>query len=166
MYRPITVANRLLALAAETDKALTPLQLVKLLYVAHGFSLALLNRPLIAETIQAWKYGPVVKSIYHKVKQYGRGPITEPIANNAPVQNLDADALALTEALMKRWGHLSGVALSNWTHKPGSPWHQVFRDDAADLEIPDELIQEYFRAFVLKRREAIAEADNGRHSVA
>ena len=78
-YDPVTVANRFIELAASKDRALTSMQLNKLTYVAHGFYLAINKRPLIDEPVQAWKYGPVVPSLYRRLKPYGGDPIPEKI---------------------------------------------------------------------------------------
>src|SRR5437660_9090573 len=69
------VANEFLRLAEEDDRALTPLQIIKLVYIAHGWMLALYQRPLITDRIEAWKYGPVIPQLYQDMKVYGAGSI-------------------------------------------------------------------------------------------
>ena len=61
------------------DSGFTPLQINRLTYICHGWTLASLDRPLIdnsSEQIQAWKYGPVVVGVYHLLKPFGRCKIT------------------------------------------------------------------------------------------
>lgn len=49
----------------------------KLLYVAHGWHLALYDAPLIAdEYLEAWQYGPAYASVYYEFRDFGRLPIT------------------------------------------------------------------------------------------
>jgi uncharacterized phage-associated protein len=55
-----TVANRFLELAEAEGRSLTPLQLMKLVYIAHGWMLGIHQRPLIKDHIEAWKLGPVI----------------------------------------------------------------------------------------------------------
>ena len=75
-YDSRAVANSILHNANETGKKLTPMQLIKLVYVANGWSLALLNRPLISEQIQAWQYGPVIPNVYRAFNRFGSAAIT------------------------------------------------------------------------------------------
>ncbi|QLH42366.1 MAG: DUF4065 domain-containing protein [Coxiellaceae bacterium] len=51
------------------------MKLAKLIYVAHGWSLALNDVPLIDEAVQAWKFGPVIESVYHEFKHFGNDVI-------------------------------------------------------------------------------------------
>jgi uncharacterized phage-associated protein len=47
---------------------LTPMKILKLTYLAHGWHLCYTDSPLILDQVQAWKYGPVVPSVYHYFK--------------------------------------------------------------------------------------------------
>ncbi len=55
------VANWFIERAAQEGEYLTQLKLQKLVYMAHGWNLALLGKPLISENIEAWKWGPVIR---------------------------------------------------------------------------------------------------------
>ena len=60
MYDSRTVANEFLKLADKDNDTLTPMQLLKLVFIAHGWCLGLLGRHLIKDSIEAWQYGPVI----------------------------------------------------------------------------------------------------------
>lgn len=77
VYRSTIVAKEMLKLATGENKTLTPMQLIKLVYLAHCWMLALYSRPLIEEPIEAWKYGPVIPVLYHDIKHYGSNPVKE-----------------------------------------------------------------------------------------
>ena len=47
------VANYFLTKAKDAGKQLTPMQIIKLVYFAHGWSLGLLRSPLIDDQIEA-----------------------------------------------------------------------------------------------------------------
>ena len=70
------VANVFLELADAAKQTLTPMKLQKLVYYAHGWYLGLTGRPLLDELIQAWSFGPVVRSLYNEFKEFGADPIT------------------------------------------------------------------------------------------
>jgi len=74
-YPALAIANEFIKVARERNKQLTPMELLKLVYFAHGWYLALSGVPLINEPVQAWRFGPVIPSIYHAFKRYGSGPI-------------------------------------------------------------------------------------------
>ena len=51
------VSNKLVELARSMGKTLTPIQILKLVYIAHGYSLGARGVPLIQNRIEAWKFG-------------------------------------------------------------------------------------------------------------
>src|SRR5690606_31455479 len=71
----MTVADDILRVAKAQGRALTPLQLMKLTYIAHGYALGSGVGDLFNSRIEAWKYGPVIPDLYHATKSYGRDPI-------------------------------------------------------------------------------------------
>ena len=55
-------------LSDTVGEKLTLLRLVKYVYIAYGFSLALIDKSIINDRfdrVEAWKYGPVIPSVYH-----------------------------------------------------------------------------------------------------
>src|SRR5215510_7158653 len=61
----------------DLGQPLTPMKLQKLVYFAHGWSLALTGVPLIKDAVEAWRYGPVIPALYHEFKHNGARPITD-----------------------------------------------------------------------------------------
>lgn len=54
--------------------------LLKRVYIAHRFCLALLDEAALNprfDVVEAWKNGPVIPSVYHSFKQNKSNPITE-----------------------------------------------------------------------------------------
>lgn len=159
-FPSIAVANEFVALARTAGKPLTPLQLQKLLYYAHGWSLALFDRPLLNEQIEAWKYGPVVPSVYKAFKRYGNQPIQDPatifspelgerIAPRMPHDINDADtARQLIARVFKLYGHIDGLQLSAMAHAPDTPWSEIYQKYGGEIpegtDIPKEALIRYF----------------------
>lgn len=57
----LSIANYFIDLAQSQSKEIKPLRLMKLVYIAHGFMLAMLNRSVLNprfDRVEAWKYGP------------------------------------------------------------------------------------------------------------
>src|SRR5438552_12204040 len=95
MHSCLQVANRLLQLAHGAGATLTPMQLIKLVYMCHGWMLGLYGRPLIQEQVQAWKFGPVIPELYRHLRQYGGGPVTRslPCPEQTEISRLEANLI-------------------------------------------------------------------------
>ena len=145
-----TVANYFIEMGRRDGIPIDPLKLQKLVYLAHGWSLIFLKRPLIREEIQAWRYGPVVASLYDEFRRFGASPITEP-ARGVPVEStygLDSETRSLLESVWQRYKSLTPIQLSMLTHEPGYAWDMVQRQSGpfpwGGPKIPDELIVDEF----------------------
>ncbi len=144
MYDVLTVADAILKIAKGQGKTLTPMQLVKLTYIAHGWSLGLRKKDLFQNRIEAWQYGPVIPDLYHATKSYGRDPIPLSMIGNPSDIQVSDDDRELLEAVFNRYGNLSGIDLSYLTHKSNTPWYQVYHPGIRNIEIPDELITKHY----------------------
>jgi len=160
------VANQFLTLAKNEGKSLTPMQLIKLVYFAHGWYLAITGTPLLNETVQAWKFGPVIPSLYHEFKRFGNSPITERATKTdiigeggtlklrlqAPEITGEGSVLAkrVIEKVWEKYKHYSAVQLSNLTHLPDSPWAKTKGREIKGTVIPDDTIRQYYLALTNK----------------
>lgn len=146
---PLAIANFFIDKAAASGKSITPMKLVKLVYIAHGWHLGLFGRPLLEEEVEAWKYGPVVCSVYHAFKKHGRSELSAD--NKAPGVILESKD-RITPFLEKIWvvyGDFSGPQLSTITHQKKTPWDVVWNEQGGRNEfgavIPNDLIQEHYK---------------------
>jgi uncharacterized phage-associated protein len=152
-YSANAIANYFISKAKEeNDQKLDLMKLLKLIYIAHGISLSVLNKPLINEQIEAWRYGPVVSTVYQELKYSGLKPIHEPIKGLFDDGNgFDTN----TEQLLKKiWGDYkenTGIDLSNWSHDEGGPWYEIAKQAKKDSDsfysrqiIPENKIKQYF----------------------
>ena len=62
----LDVANFLIHQSGYTK---TLLQIQEMSYIAHGYMLALRNRPLFRDNVEAWDDGPVIPSLHHAFKK-------------------------------------------------------------------------------------------------
>jgi uncharacterized phage-associated protein len=154
-YSPATIANFFLDKASREQRAVTPMQLLKLVYIAHGWHLGYFDRPLIDETVQAWKYGPVIKSLYDKLKQYGSGAVREPV-QTGPMPWMrdsaipDPNTAALLDSVWQSYAGYSGIQLSAMTHQSDTPWSVAWHQQGGHrqyfAEIDNELIRQHYKA--------------------
>ena len=148
-----TVANRLLTLAQQDGGSLTPMQLLKLVYMAHGWMLGLKGRPLIRDDVEAWQYGPVIPRLYNAVRGFKGRPIEGQLRDDGAA--LDADEIDIVDQVYGIYGRRTGPALSRLTHQPNSPWAKVYTPGAFGVEIPNDIIEDHY-AMLAKRGEEAA----------
>ena len=143
-YDARSVANGVLRIAQSAGRTLTNMQLQKLVYIAHGYALAILHKPLIKQNVEAWRYGPVVADLYHALREYGAGKVTKPI-NILPEEELSETHIALIWEVVSAYGGFSGPQLSTMTHRQGTPWKEIY-DPAGwgNSIIPDQSIEQHY----------------------
>lgn len=158
VFSPLAVANAVLEEAELQGKKLTIMQLLKLVYIAHGWSLALLNAPLVDEEPEAWQHGPVFPSIYRAFRRFGSGPITElastpfgPLAS----ADLSEQQRSVIQSVVQGYGDTHAFALSRMTHQPDTPWAKVYQDGLGSSDdIPNSVIADHYRKLANERRPA------------
>lgn len=157
----LSVANYFIDLAIRDGKPIHLLGLVKRVYIAHGFALALLGHGLLNprfDKVEAWKYGPVIPSVYHSFKQYRAKEIIEKTVvmewdeeNMRPIfetPNLkDKDEKRIVEMVWKRYREYTDNELVTLTHLKGTPWDMCFIKDE-NVAIPDILTEDYYRRLI------------------
>jgi uncharacterized phage-associated protein len=142
--KSLAVAQYLLDCCRQAgDAVVTPMQLIKLAYVAHGHMLGKHGRPLLDEPVQAWQYGPVVPSVYYAVKSFKSAPV--PAVPGAPSDLVfTQEERAVMKAVAQQYGKYSGIVLSSATHKPGTPWQRTWELAGKNAPISNDLIEGFY----------------------
>lgn len=153
----LAVANYFIELAKEDKTELRLLGLVKRVYIAHGFSLALYGRPLLDprfDKVEAWKYGPVIPSVYHSFKHNESNPITKGAViarwdDEAQEEHFETPKLTesqdkeLVKAIWSRYKGRKDWEMVELTHVEGSPWAEYYIE-GRNIEIPDTFTKAYY----------------------
>ena len=142
IYDSRHIANLLIELARTRGELLTPMQLIKLVYIAHGWMLGLYHRPLVKDEVQAWQYGPVIPSLYNALRKYRSQAVTELIP--ASRTRIDESAQNILDQVYDRYGRMSGPALSRLTHAAGTPWDHTYVPGSFGIVIPTDMIEDYY----------------------
>ncbi|MDE0126958.1 MAG: DUF4065 domain-containing protein [Bryobacterales bacterium] len=129
------------------------MQLLKLVYIAHGWNLAIHQRPLVREAVEAWKYGPVISDLYHGVKRWGAGFVRHRLPGYfASEEGFTREDEELVSSVLSAYRDLNGLELSNLTHRRGTPWYEVYYEqggkDRRHAVIPNRLIKEHFQSLL------------------
>lgn len=157
----LSVANYFIELSIRDGNPIKLLGLVKRVYIAHGFALALLGHGLLDprfDRVEAWKYGPVIPSVYHSFKQHKAEPIkdktvvlkwdekTHKETFEFPTLT-DKEEKRIVEMVWKRYREYSDNELVTLTHMKGTPWDMCFIKDE-NVAIPDILTEDYYRRLI------------------
>lgn len=157
IYTVQHVANFFLEKGEEEGRDLTSLKLLKLVYIAYGWVLALKDRKLFEDEIQAWQHGPVVPALYHEFKHFRRDPILERAAcfdldsfdfTIPSIPESDKDITLILQRVWDAYKEYTAWTLRNKTHANGSPWHQVYNESDREIVITDDIIKPYFRNLI------------------
>lgn len=62
----------------NSKKDLSNLELQKILYFTELAYIKKFDRHLIEDDFEAWQYGPIIKSVYYKYRNYGANSIEKP----------------------------------------------------------------------------------------
>lgn len=114
-------------LAPECD----PLKLQKLLYLCQAEYLMKSGELLFTDDIEAWKYGPVVRSVYKTYQVFEDTPIPKRGVSLSVLKRMFAssvngeDKFRSVQETITKYGSLSAGELVELTHRPGSPWSRT-----------------------------------------
>lgn len=160
----IAIANYFVDKANKDNNApypLTLLRLVKYVYIAYGFAMAILDKIIIDkrfDTVEAWKYGPVIPSVYHSFKHNGNNRIKNKsiIAISEDEDGElkfitpkveDKDISMVLDFVWSRYRNKSTSELITLLHKSGTPWHYCYKP-GCNSEIYDEMTKVYYKSIV------------------
>lgn len=141
-YKALDIAKKLIFKAQNDEpnggERLTNLKLQKLLYYQQGFHLAFFGRPLFAENVEAWMYGPVVPVVYDEYSSYGSSALPEVSGSIL----LTEEEENLFNEVYDAYREFSAIGLMNRTHSE-RPWIDAVPHDRGTVISVDSM-KEYF----------------------
>jgi uncharacterized phage-associated protein len=146
------IANEFIRRAQAQGIPLTQMQIQKLVYLAHGWTLATFDKPLVSDPVQAWDYGPVYPMLYWALKRYGSNAVARQInygdfdrspdkANTPALCALTQEEQIIIDKIFETYGRYHAFQLSALTHDKDSPWTKITENNGV---IPDDMIKKYF----------------------
>lgn len=122
------------------------MKLQKLAFFAQGWSIGAAQREIFPQRFQAWAKGPVCYDLF--VHHRGEYSIRDwPVGDSSQVTGSDK---VILDAVLSNYGALSGLDLSELTHRPGTPWARareragVGEGDMCRALLDDADMAEYF----------------------
>ena len=130
-----------------TAKAITHLKLQKLVYYAQGYYLAVEDKPLFTERIEAWVHGPVCPDLYAVYRDYYYNEIPK---KNVKTQLAEC-AKETIDMVWQVYGKYDGPELEQFTHQE-DPWINARRglrsNQNTNIEIPRPSIKSFFKGIL------------------
>jgi len=138
VYTAVDVAKYIVTKCIKENTPITNLQLQKILYYIQRDYLQNVGLGLFPDNFEAWRFGPVVPSVYYVFSRYGSQPITKEYPN-IEIEEHDCeliDPIVEKKRLLNPWDMVEDV------HKTGGAWDQVFKGgEGFKSVIPNELIK-------------------------
>jgi uncharacterized phage-associated protein len=151
--KALKVAEYFIDFSRAVGDPLTNLKLQKLLYYAQGWYLALKDKPLFHERIEAWPHGPAVPPVYGLYKGWKWQPIGAKVS--ADPDDYSADVLGHLNEIMQVFGTLTAYQLERMTHRE-KPWLDARGSlpiDAPSHEvITQESMKQYFKSLAAQQK--------------
>lgn len=142
----------------------THLKLEKLVYLCYADYLCDTKENLFDDKIYAFKYGPVIESVYETFKKSGYDDLKaeddsilydeskKDMAFRSRIYCAKNGILKLSsiDKTLDKYGSMSADELVKLTHKPSSPWCYAGSGDVSYRRIDDKLILKYHKNEIYK----------------
>ena len=122
--------------------SISNLKVHKLLFLSHVFYADKYGGKLIDDSFEAWVYGPVLPSLYHKLKRFGSRNISDIFWLNSVTE--DEKQKDVLEAFATISQNFSPSELIGITHKPGGAWDRLWQPGVKGTVIPDKYIEDEY----------------------
>ncbi|WP_350656679.1 type II toxin-antitoxin system antitoxin SocA domain-containing protein [Psychrobacter sp. S1-30-MNA-CIBAN-0213] len=141
------IANAFIERSHQESKPLSNMQLQKLVYIANGFCLALLDKPLYYDETFAWTYGPLIKPLYSSLMNYGSKEVTLLININDYEDGIDENEMKVINYVWSKYSDMTAYKLSDLTHQVGTPWDITWKNNDYGV-IDNDLIAAYYKDLI------------------
>ncbi len=139
--RALDIAKYIVAKCTIENEPIGNLQLQKILYYIQVAFLQQRGKECFSDDIEAWKFGPVVRSVYIEYCTYAAMPIIE---FNEPSLPFDASEMALIDSIIEKKRKSKPWKLVSDTHMPGKAWDRVYQNGKGDKCIINKgLLKQY-----------------------
>lgn len=157
MYNAIDVANYIINKSIDINAPVSNLKLQKLLYYVQAAKLVKDGVPMFEDDISAWKYGPVVESVYHRFKIYANTQINEKVVCRGidflsdflsndeydPCEFISTEDCIIIDKIIEAYKDHTAMQLVRKTHNE-APWKDAREKNEA--YISTGAIKAYYKA--------------------
>lgn len=156
------IANEFIRLAAADGHSFDQMKLQILVYIAHGWCLAIHDEPLTGDRPEAWSFGPVyrrladalvgsgVESVAREIRNGEAGQRWQGISSDSPARaDLEEFERKVIKVVYENYGSIDYSKLVAFPQQEGTPWAEIYADGGGEYrDIPHNLIKAQFVALV------------------
>ena len=147
-----SVVNFFIEKGVEGKTPITNKKLQKLLYYSQAWSMALTNKPLFKDKIEAWVHGPAIRSVYLEFRHHGFSPITKNDSSEN-IKKVAGETKKFLEEIWRVYGKHDASYLELLTHNE-TPWKEarlgMCPSDSSNVEISLESMANYYSELLKK----------------
>ena len=148
----LLVADYLLYKAKKEGVEVSNKKLQKLLYYTQAWSVAIRDKAIFEDKIEAWVHGPAIKEVYLAYQQFGAKPIEKEVTDEVLGQ-IPKETINLIDQVWDVYSKYDPGYLEFLTHSE-KPW-QMARQNlephaSSQNEITLESMREYYGPLVKK----------------
>jgi len=142
MVTALNVANNILQRAFADDINVTPMKLQKLIYCIYKEYLKKTGYSLFEEDFEAWKYGPVIPSVYQMFKDRGSNRINNYADANKGIykavnENNKAPFKQIVDKIWSIYKDYNGIVISSFTYGKNTAWRNAVKERRNQLLVSD-----------------------------
>ncbi len=148
MYDCIEVAWQTLKEARKFGFSLSNQRLQKIVYISHGYFLALYNNPLLSDNVDVYKYGPCFPKIHQLFSEYGGDEI--PVSDSIETDlRFDTNANYVINSVLKLYGNLDCNKLVALTTGDLSPSKKYLKEQSGvSILMENDVIKNHYRKII------------------
>lgn len=147
MPSAMDIADFFIWKSTKEGGVVTNKKLQKLLYYAQAWYLAIQDKPLFNDKIEAWIHGPTVREVYFAYRDCGFNPIKKEV--NDSIADKLKEQKTLLDNVWSVYGKFDGNYLEELTHNE-LPWQEAREglelNMASENEISLETMKKFYRA--------------------
>ena len=134
-------AEEIAAYVIKTTDWMSNFKLQNVLYFVQAEFLVVKGRPCFDDSIEAWDFGPVIRSVYRQYAIYGGMMILEA---KAPMPHLAREDRKLIDGIVKECEKYGTTELISITTKQ-APWQNAYRNFGRRNTLSNADIYEFFK---------------------
>ena len=164
MYSALWIADYI---TARGGGKLILLQIMMLTYLSHAYTLAITHKPLVDDSVEAWKYGPIYPTVFEAFKKwtdvkvgslYFLGTL---LVNKEEIKNRIKELEVFSEIekaiindVLESYKDWTGGELLELMHRNDTPWKRHY-DGEKPMIIPDQTTKRYYERLVDEKKNKI-----------